>query len=117
MQLNLSKALFLSYLLTVSLSCEAAPGVALNATATPLPCNSGVGAAKCLIAYQQPELEAMADPGMLGASLKSITFPTSDAKNPAGCGRGPVVPNDPYCSPKKNKQSRCDQFYRVPGCA
>lgn len=113
MLLNLNKALFLSSLLTVALSCEAAPGE-LNTTATPPPCDGVGGTAECLIAYQQLELEVMAGPGMLGASLNTITFSVLNPDDPAGCGR-PVVADNPYCTPEKNKnQTRCDQFYRVP---
>ncbi|KAF8012858.1 hypothetical protein BT93_I0884 [Corymbia citriodora subsp. variegata] len=105
MQLHLSKALFLSYLLTVTLSCEAAPGE-LNATATPLPCDSAGSTTECLIAYQQPQLEAMVDP-------PSIKFTTANQQNPAGCGR-PVEKNNLYCTPPENGAPRCGQFYRVP---
>ncbi|KAF8012855.1 hypothetical protein BT93_I0881 [Corymbia citriodora subsp. variegata] len=56
---NLTKALFLSYLLMVALSCKAAPGE-LNDTTTSPPCDGLGGTAECLIAYQQPELELKA---------------------------------------------------------
>ncbi|KAL3723383.1 hypothetical protein ACJRO7_035552 [Eucalyptus globulus] len=101
MQLHLSKPLFLSYLLTVALSCEAAPGEP-NATTAPPLCNGLSGAAECLIAYQQPELE-------LGAGPKFINTKFALNKNNAGCGRGKRYRP---CVPLENQKVTCVQYNR-----
>lgn len=102
MQLNLSKALFLSYLLTVALSCEAAPGEP-NATTAPPQCNGLSGAAECLIAYQQPELELVADPMFIDAR-------SALNKDNAGCGRK----GERYrsCLSLRNQKVNCVTFKR-----
>ncbi|KAL3723396.1 hypothetical protein ACJRO7_035563 [Eucalyptus globulus] len=110
MPLNLHKALFLSCLLTVALSCQAALGE-LNATTAPPPCAGISSAAECLIAYQQAELEAMADSGMLGASLVSISAKSAlKPQNVASCGRQPYT----HCSPDPNSPPHCDVYHRGP---
>ncbi|KAI6700456.1 hypothetical protein NL676_014780 [Syzygium grande] len=108
MQLNLKKALFLSYLLTVAgLSCEAAPGD-LNATATPPPCNGISGAAECLIAYQQPELE------LVTGSNDNNVYMTLAQESPA-CGGG--RDNRYNCLPPPNGKPHCDLHNRLyPHC-
>ncbi|KAF8012854.1 hypothetical protein BT93_I0880 [Corymbia citriodora subsp. variegata] len=77
---NLTKALFLSYLLMVALSCKAAPGE-LNDTTTSPPCDGLGGTAECLIAYQQPELELVV--GSNDYAYKALMIP------PASCGKPP----------------------------
>ncbi|KAF7846831.1 hypothetical protein BT93_L3686 [Corymbia citriodora subsp. variegata] len=97
---NLTKALFLSCLLTVAFSCEAAPGE-LNATATLPPCNGLNGAAECRIAYQQPELE-------LVAGLNDAVYQTL-YRGQAACDR---IGARYSCAPPPNSPPKCDMYNR-----
>ncbi|KAL3723391.1 hypothetical protein ACJRO7_035558 [Eucalyptus globulus] len=99
---NLTKALFLSYLLTVALSCKAAPGE-LNATATPPPCDGLGGATECRIAYQQPELEFV-------GGLNDVVYETLNERDPAKCNRRPGR-NTP-CNPPPNQPPKTDIYRR-----
>ncbi|KAL3723378.1 hypothetical protein ACJRO7_035548 [Eucalyptus globulus] len=101
MQLNLNKAVFLSYLLTVALSCEAEPGE-LNATTTPSLCSGLGGAAECRIAYQQPELE-------LVAASNGFGIYKTQQSGPAGCDRGtPTGRRYTRCLVSSNPKPNCD---------
>ncbi|KAL3723395.1 hypothetical protein ACJRO7_035562 [Eucalyptus globulus] len=100
MHLNLSKALLLSYLSTVALSCEPVPGE-LNATPPP----------ECRIAYQQLELE-------LVAASNGYNIYNNLQPDPAGCGRG-TTNGARYtgCVPPPNPVPKCDIYNRnYPRC-
>ncbi|KAF8012723.1 hypothetical protein BT93_I0776 [Corymbia citriodora subsp. variegata] len=114
MELDLNRVLLLSVLsiLALSFPCRAAtgsPGANLS-TATSVPCD--VGMAGCRIADLQPELEAIADPGLLGASLPVAPSRALD-RTKFGCGR--PFPTKKYtpCPPKRNGQVQCDVHCRT----
>ncbi|KAF8012725.1 hypothetical protein BT93_I0778 [Corymbia citriodora subsp. variegata] len=116
MELDLNKALLLSLLSFLALSspCRAVtwpPGGNVSAVAVaPPPCVAGT--AGCRIADLQPELEAVGDPGMLGASL---VIAAGSALNPKSAGCGRKLPNGKYtpCTPDANEPPHCSQYCRI----